>query len=139
MRKWLVWLSGAVITLAVPAWVALTWAPSGTKRYTCVPTPNGIATCVRGRPVSWGDRVIEKGGQYYAPADELAATLGARLAISADKKHVTINGKELSTSGGVTNTLEQDGKVYIIILDAANAAGYSVAIDFINRRISIVE
>lgn len=109
------------------------------KKYPCNPIPNGIAVCMKGGPVDWSGRVVEKDGQYYAPVDDLATTLGAKVQISADKKHVTFNGKELSTTNGATNTLERDGKVYVIILDAAQASGYSVGIDFVRHTINIVK
>lgn len=90
-----------------------------------------------GNVLGWSGRVVAQDSQYYAPVDDLAATFQAQVEVSADKKHVTFNGKELSTTNGATNTLERDGKLYVIILDAAEPSGYTVGIDYGKQTISI--
>jgi hypothetical protein len=103
----------------------------------CNAIPGHIAVCVDGNHVSWEASVKKEYGDYYGPVEDLASTLGARAVVSSDKRQVTINGKALSSSGGVTNTREFDGKLYVIILDAANAAGYNVGIDFVRGVVGI--
>jgi hypothetical protein len=110
---------------------------STTRKGQCNAIPGHIAVCVDGNHVSWENLVKSEYGTYYAPVEDLATTLDAKAVVSSDKRHVTINGKELSSTGGVTNTREFDGKLYVIILDAANAAGYNVGIDFIHDSVGI--
>jgi|GEM_PF-6184184 len=75
----------------------------------CAPIPQGIAVCLNraSEPVPWSTSIKLERGEYgtaYAPLDVLIADLGANAFVSSDHKHVTVNGKELPKTNGVTNT-----------------------------------
>lgn len=103
----------------------------------CAPVPNGYAVCLEGEPVAWSGKVVTNRSQNYASVADLATTLGVRAEVSADRKHVFVNGKELPHTNGVTDTLEVDGQVYVEIYDMVTAAGHYMAQDFVKKTINI--
>lgn len=109
-------------------------------KVSCDPIPGGIAVCLNrsSQPVSWSALVRRETGGLYAPLEDLTDALKAKPVVSPDRKHVTINGNELSKTNGVTNTLEMDGKLYVRLLDASHAAGYQVVADKLNNTVSIL-
>jgi hypothetical protein len=129
----------AVVTLGLILLLAVAVAGCGStgKSHPCNPVPDGIAVCLNGALLPLTANVVEHHGEYYAPADDLGAALGAKVVTSPDRKQVTVNGKNLSTTNGATNTLERDGRLYILILDGANAAGHGVAIDWVRHTVNI--
>ncbi|MDB4898050.1 MAG: hypothetical protein JWN15_4312 [Firmicutes bacterium] len=128
------------IPIALTPGLLLLLAVSGCsqgKIHPCNPVAGGIAVCLHGELHPLTTNVVQDRGEYYLPAEDLGAALGAKVVISPDRKHVTVNGKNLSTTNGVTNTLDRDGRLYILILDGANAAGYGVAIDWVKHTVTI--
>lgn len=122
-----------VLGLVVSRYVGLRRNPH------CDPIPNKIAVCMNGQVVSWTSSVEVRDSKYYAPLEELTSTLGTQSEISPDKSRIMINGKKLSTTNGSSITDERDGKVYVSISDAANAAGFAVAINFTTHTVNILK
>lgn len=109
--------------------------------HACAPVPDGVAVCVNDKPVEWKAKTkphMHEAGGFYAPLEELAAALGAKAELSADKQSVSVGGKAVvATAKDARGVHQHDGLVFAPIKEFAEAAGYKVQVDAEKKVVTI--
>lgn len=108
----------------------------------CAPVKDGVGVCLQGKAIPWSPQLkpphMHETGGYYAAAEDLAKALGVRAQIAADKKSVTVAGKQVvAMTPKATGIHQHDAAVYVPIKEFAEAAGFQVQVDPAKHTVAI--